>query len=120
MPFVIKGALMKRARHSRNLERRGRKEDKEAKNKERSFQMHLDAEHAHLAPKYKSPEATIRREMRGEMALALILAPPIHPDRRGRAAPGREFDYGTCGDWQARVKGAFSEIHLISTVMVTS
>ena len=69
MPFVIKGALMKRARHSRNLERRGREEDKEAKNKERSFQMHPDAEHAHLAPKYKSPEATIRREM----TLALIL-----------------------------------------------
>ena len=33
-------------------------------------------------------------------------APPIHPDRR-RAAPGREFDYGTCGDWRARVKGGF-------------
>ena len=35
--------------------------------------MHPDAEHAHLAPESKSPKATIRREMRGEMTLALIL-----------------------------------------------
>ena len=79
--------------------------------------MHPDAEHAHLAPKYKSPEATIRREMRGEMTLALIL---LHRFIPTAAAPGREFDYGTCGDWQARMKGAFSEIHIISIVLVTT